>query len=140
MNINKQVCTLDQAGVIGSVFPDLPSIWGYYVKDGEPGFKILPRGAPIDSLYGKHVFLYPAYTVAELGEILHSNGFSVEYVDTRKYAPGDTYWFDLVNTFELLNGEEIYESYSCATEAQARASALIWLIEHKYLKAGDIAL
>jgi hypothetical protein len=77
---------------------------------------------------------YPAYTVAELGLMLP------EYVEIYN---GDEDIFVAHGDFAtLVIGEGYWQSHGeeFNTEAQARASALIWLLENDYIKPENIKL
>lgn len=82
--------------------------------------------------------MIPVPDVAELGLILHSHGYVVVYNDRIKYKNnGDEYCWNLCPIYDDSLPPIDYEFY-CTNEAQAKAKALIWLIENGHIKAEDI--
>ena len=87
------------------------------------------------NLWMKDLDVYPAPDVAELGELLPTIG--------EKNNPCNLNWLSGVdpmscNPYTVINGGNIHQEFNEDTEAQARCAALIWLVENKHIKAGDI--
>lgn len=127
MRLENQVCTFEQANKLAGHFR-LESLFAYYVnqttkENGVALTTILesnPRNGDI---------LYPAYTVAELGFVLWwINIIKIEIDVSRKC-------FHLYNIYL-----EYYIKRNIENEAQARAEALIWLIENNLIKVEDFKL
>ena len=129
MKLQDQVCTLDQAKKLVEFGVGCNSHFCYWNNK-------LTETEKAKSSYKKHnmemIKCFPAYTVAELGVLLIYciNDVNI-YID--KTADGE-YWKQV----ELFNGPKLGKLFK--TEAQARAEALIWLLENKYLNVEDIRL
>lgn len=121
MNLQKQCCTLEQATVLKALGIDAPATFWYMpAKDG-------PHGTYIR--YGWHSdAIAPAYTVAELGELLP------------ELAGGNNLWGTSVHRQPTKYWEVYYKGAPWGvwpTEAQARAEILICMLEQKHISAPD---
>ena len=132
----KQVCSLDQAKKLVElgVVLDTYFIWEERTVCGVNHTVLKPRDEP--AIEPRAV--YPAPNVAELGVLLT---FIVKHNH-------DLYWFYITKSQDtwrmhwktssgiLLTNED----FANKSEAQARAEALIWLLENGHLKPEDLKL
>ena len=119
MRLEDQVCSLRQSQKLKELGVLLISALSYEVDTGELVYNA--DGCPVEDLY------IPAYTVAELGVLLGK-------YTVMKYA-GEKYW-------RLYDEKGVLREFifSVENEAQARASALILLLENNYVKAENLKL
>jgi hypothetical protein len=128
--IEEQLCSLEQAKKLVKLGLRTPTIF-YYTVDITSKRRRIRYGHDLQAVntsdFNEVCYkFYPAYTVAELGVLLPSDIFVDGYCvfEMEQLGKHEPHW--------LWRGEE----YN--TEAQARAEALIWLIENDYLKAEDL--
>jgi hypothetical protein len=133
MLIEEQVCSFDQASLIYSHGLRLDNCLLHWCqnKHTEQNKLFLAEISP--PTYG-WVYLFPAYTVAELGVLLGDWLYHIR-VDIGLCDNDETTGF--CNFCFAFENEE-FEYFK--TEAQARAGALIWLIENNHLKPEDLKL
>jgi hypothetical protein len=81
----------------------------------------------------------PAYTVAELGVLLPINN-SVSLPCAEIWKDADGWYYDACGDYPCTDRAYEYSKAPLETEAQAKAEALIWLLENNYLKAEDLKL
>jgi hypothetical protein len=135
MKIEDQVCTIEQSKKLPLIHN---TIYRYVIYEAL-NYRLLST----DNLPGGGYWWYPAYTVAELGVLLPAvlTVGCLNYSLTTEYMAGKCLisW-DCANytTYEMdqFEGEIFIER----TEAQARAAALIWLIDNNHVKAEDLEL
>lgn len=137
MRLEDQVCTFEQAKELVELELHLESFWIYKHRDEireSSNFIRIQRE-----------YMWPTYTVAELGVLLPSN----ITVSSVKYYQ-DTKKIDLENRFQCFYHKALHDSFGpdgfvphrdwYQAEAEARAAALIWLIENGYVKVEDLKL
>ena len=122
MKIKDQICSFEQAKKLLELGVKLNTLWSYWTPDGYENEKIVVYQA---DLY-EHPY-YPAPTVAEFGVLL--GDFQVGF-----------HWWDIKLYYVQLFLDGILMECRKETEAQARAEALIWLIENRYIKPEDLKL
>ena len=134
MNIQDQCCTLDQAKRIAGLGVNRSSLFKYLCYQCEPKFD--PE--LIYSYEDRHSarsdeYIINAYNVSELGEMLHiaAQNFSKDELLFNFEDIGD---IKLIRKFSDGSWERITSFYE-STEAQARAEALIYLLDNKFLTA-----
>ena len=137
MRLEVQVCTPAQSKMIADYIGSREPLF-YWVDTGQVEHWELISS---DDAHDKHEgtvdswfdlgrsFCLDAYTVAELGVMLGNY-----YVSPGKYS-----WFICVKG-DYGNALIDIPYTSAHTEAQARATALIWLLENKHIKPEDIKL
>jgi hypothetical protein len=142
MKIEDQVCSFEQAKKLIDLGVVLDTTYYYYTPDGYMNERKLIHCDYVPSNSNGYPY-YPAPNVAELG-VLIPKFVSIIGPDDELWEScmPTTYWFDeqwnmdfqWFETWEsiyVVNGE---------TEAQARAEALIWLINNNYIIQGDLKL
>lgn len=142
MEINKQVCNLEWSKKLDEIMPRQESLFAYYGNAGRWSDAIVDMAMykDADEDFRKHKLL-PAYTVAELGEMLPTNiikeGRLVwlvckkEFIFNEEKTP--------VFTCEYSNNEGLDEGHTTAyTEANARAKMLHYLLSNGLLQVKDI--
>ena len=150
MRIEDQVCTFDQAKKLDKYLPrPYDSLFRYYEINsngvGHLGSKlhdIFPDDQ-VEKFDNGSVSAYAAYTVAELGVLLPSSIIvsSVKYYQKTK---------KIDHRFQCFYHKAFHDSFGpngfvphrdwYQAEAEARAAALIWLIENGYVKVEDLKL
>lgn len=130
MKIEEQVCTLEQAKRLMELGITAPAFfcWKY---DYTPPIVISGRFKNTGQKHFGFNERPPAYTVAELGEMLPENN-GIDYVYSYKvenaFGMGKTPWF-INPPFSEIEKQNLF------TEAQARAALLIHLLESNLLTA-----
>lgn len=137
MQLYKQVCTLAQSARLVELGVNIvPFLWWVQERAYPDNCNVLtaehkPKGIDIDAF-----IILPAYTVAELGEMLPES-FSKEtaeplsfYKVEKCFGEDKTLWFPN-ETIAILN-------YGYATEAEARAAMLIYLLEQGIIKPEEV--
>ena len=138
MKIENQVCTIDQAKKIKALGVDLKTYFSWVNNgDDNPSYEVLPTLQITDP----SKTIYPAPTVAELGDLLPS---SVSLEDEDLFIQGSLgnrkgefhyIWFQS----SLDNVEwELFPAVERDTEAEARCEALIWLLENDFVTKEDL--
>lgn len=128
MKLKDQVCSLELAKKLKELGFEQESLFYWaehrdFKKQKNGKMKIVPLGFKLDYFpAGKKSFIdtdtYPAYTVAELGEMLcHTNADIIYHTSSVDFG------------LEILEGRY----FSAETEADARAKMLIYLKEHKLI-------
>jgi hypothetical protein len=138
-----QVCSFAQGMRLDDLGLQTNSLFGWHQEASDlKETLVLYIGDRRDaSKYGWH-YVFPAYTVAELGVLLPwaiGEGISQEWVlHTHKDDDGEycVTLLDLSDDYRWFCKKEFYAD----NEAQVRAEALIWLIEEKYIAAGELKL
>ncbi|MBU2513458.1 hypothetical protein KJ966_19120 [bacterium] len=142
MKIENQVCSVDQAKRLVELGIRLQTFFQWELpvntKRSDPDVFSL---SVVSSIPGKKVISYPAPSVAELGELLPTV-ISLEEEDLfiqgslgKRRGEFHYIWFQS----SLDNVEwELFPAIEKDTEAEARAEALIWLIENDYVKLEDL--
>lgn len=150
MDIEKQVCSLELAKKLKDLGVKQESVWHWRGKTPEAEAKWKEYCEAEDSTYvyekippqlwqGKspnfssQEFSISAFTVAELGEMLPMgdfalNGVVAEVVTSGSRRAGWFVFFQESESFEELR------HFLEPTEADARAKALIWLIENGHME------
>jgi len=153
----KQVCSLDQAKKLVelSVVLDTEKYWvsdtrqkPYYLKTkiSNPELSETPEFTKtrIDSMMRLYPGqAYPAPNVAELGVLLPKEVFFPCEGRGHYYKSELTcYWFDgdWYADYTKSGSTESLHTFKAETEAQARAEALIGLLENEQLKPEDLKL
>lgn len=132
MKLQDQVCTLEQGvRLVELGVKAEATFWHRPSKDG-------PHEEYIQ--YGWHGnALAPAFTVAELGEMLPKEFQAMNrkwYIQI--FLKQTDRYLVCLNIIDWLNGKEIHpvtHAEEHSTEAQARAAMLIYLLENKLIKA-----
>ena len=127
MKLQDQVCTLEQAKKLKQLGLSSQSIAQWRDFDDLKDSRVKPEVKteilrPSDSSVMQ---VYPAYTVAELGEPLHAFG---DYWSIMQNLKSKQY------IFRLSFGLNVYQG-SRKTEAEARAAVLIYLLENNLINA-----
>lgn len=131
--MDKQVCSLDRAKRLANLGVAKKSLY-VWSSDNEPHFRLglWNEPAPPSVVYPK-AEIYPAFTVAELGEMLpgrFKRKDGVWFFPTFKKDSTTVDWYSSY----LPIGDEAGEYFQMAqTEANSRASMLIYLIENKLI-------
>jgi len=128
MKLEQQVCSLELAKQLKELGFKQDSL--FWWQDCGDGTVELMYGKT-DSNFGIPVqYYYPAYTVAELGEMLPNGNYSFRYIGVEKWAAGN----NLYNYNANMQGKmvKVTEKES-KTEADARAKMLIYLKENKLI-------
>jgi hypothetical protein len=86
--------------------------------------------------YVDHKLWYPAYTVAELGVLLPANLHADDH--TYHLFSGRSVDGEYFLGYETEPLKDDFMQFSNTNEAQARAAALIWLLDNNYIKAEDL--
>lgn len=121
MKLEHQVCSLELSKRLKELGFQQKSIFVWEVfNDNVFGVKFYPNAVVSDGW--NHYKLYSAFTVAELGEMLPANAYSM-------YGIND--WTACYDGIKEL-GEEYFE-LSADTEANARAKMLSYLLENKLM-------
>jgi len=134
----KQVCSLEQAKKLDKMGVVLETTWMWWDENNmEPYVQIR---VPLMSKYAK---FYPAPNVAELGVLLPKEVF-FPCEDRGHYYKSELtcYWFDgyWYADYTKSGSTESLHTFKAETEAQARAEALIGLLENGQLKPEDLKL
>jgi len=129
MKTEYKVCTLEQSKKLVKLGVILETEWLWDVKSNplRPEIK-LTRKSTIH--YDKELyknFIFPAPDVAELGLLLPGDGWTV---CSRKYTRDNSFLVEVCYMDDLD-----IKTFRGSSEAQAKADALIWLIEKGYLKS-----
>lgn len=132
MNIEKQVCSLELAEKLHKLMPRNESLFAYYGNGGSWHKEAIVEMAmykDVDDDFKEHKLL-PAYTAAELGEMLpHFTHTWIIEVVTDNDRPEWRCEFRPSQPGEIHN-------IDANTEADARAKMLIYLLENKLITKG----
>src|SRR5262245_19896610 len=134
MELEKQVCSLHLSQRLKQLGVKQKSFWGWYrSREHYVQTELQPAGEPVLAENGPGPVDYPnellgaAFTVSELGELLPWHGNLHVNVSTSFAMPEEfVAWLYLDNSPHV---EKIYAH----TEADARAKALVYLIDHDLL-------
>jgi hypothetical protein len=132
MRIEDQVITFDQAALIYSHGVRIDNCLFHWCQNKHTGENKIFL-AEISPPSYEWVYLFPAYTVAELGVLL-GIGTRLSH-DVTKCGFNDNW---LVG--EKFGNSTTHIVTDVENEAQARAAALIWLIENGHIKVEDLKL
>lgn len=134
MNLEDQVCSIFLGKRLQNLGVNLRSKWYWHPApsgDGE-----IMQLWPKEMMIVKNHIGIPAYSVAELGvllpEIIEIDGHECYYESGKVIGEGE-YWVG-------WQGEITGYNIKGDTEAQARAEALIWLLENKYVNPKELKL
>jgi hypothetical protein len=134
MKIEEQVCSLDQAVKLRSLWLTLESLYSWMpTTTGWGIFETLDFA----SLVRENIEFFPAYTVAELGVLLPENRLSsgrLLIIDFDRC--GDKFRTHLTSFSHEFQSQWFVED----TEAKSKTECLIWLIANKLLKVEDLKL
>ena len=130
--LESQVCSLDLARRLKElgVKQESSNAW---CRNANFGFRLIPHGIGLTLEQYVQAEKYSAFTVAELGEMLPESitiGMEKLWQGTYKQGSG---W-----TCGYMNPKSSQAAEWCATEADARAKCLIYLIEEGLLDAKKI--
>ncbi|HJY22880.1 MAG TPA: hypothetical protein VJ279_08355 [Hanamia sp.] len=138
MRLENQVCSLQPSKKLHELGLNHPSIfvWEYF-NDKAYAVKYYPFAVVRDEFNESNLQIYPAYTVAELGEILP------DYLYPKSASGHDRPLFmtkvEDVYIVSILNpNQTMYPRFYSKNEADARAEMLIYLIEDGFIKTNDI--
>ncbi len=144
MKKEDQVCTFEQAKKLSELGVDLPTLFcwhstGQYQSNEDQFVLVLT-----DELKGSNDSVcYPAPTVAELGTLIP---YEISLEDEDLYLQGtignrqgDFYYIWFQSSIDNVEWE-LFPAIERETEAEARAEALIWLIDNEFIKTADMAL
>lgn len=135
MKIEDQVCSFEQAKKLPQIGD---SLFVWVKKNPDSNLKLMSRE---DWFLSKEVCrrfpwdAWDAYTVAELGVLLGR----YQVVKVHDYEADEEYW----SITNLDNGLDIVwlpGDFDGKGENEARADALIWLLDNGHLKAEDLKL
>jgi hypothetical protein len=134
MRIEDQVCSFEQAEKLKALGVTTPSEFHWVLNSAQEDWRVVRKGSLIDFSFLPYL---EAYTVAELGILLPIDCISV--CNLWKYSSSRTrdYFIVKLTTFTTKHKDKFF---SYKSEAQARAEALIWLIENHYIAAKDLKL
>jgi len=125
MELEKQVCSLDLAKKLKGLGVKQESCF-IWVESANFGVRLTPENESFYlELHGSIARLASAFTTAELGEMLPKLDGRGWIETTRMTSTWDC-------TFCVSTGNDLYR-ISVATEADARAKMLLYLIENKLL-------
>lgn len=131
MNLEDQVCTIDQSYLISSVFPNLKSIFGWFVDPSDlKEIIIMPMVFVKDADEKGWIYLHPAFTTSELGALLGDY-----YV-----LPGKFGWIIKKRGQPNIVQHRIPHLSFGAPEAEVRADALLLLLKNKRILPEEILL
>lgn len=143
MKLEDQVCTFNQAVKLAELGVNLSSAF-YWIAEGkgqsDPAkFKLAVKEEDHDSADT----CYPAFTTAELGILLP---YELNLEDEDLYIQGtignrrgEFYYIWFQSSLDNVEWE-LFPAIEKDTEAQARADALIWLIENDFVSTADLAI
>lgn len=124
MELEDQVCSLELAKRLKELGIKQESLFFWYCDESRDDVSILNRDESfVFGGVGYFTSKFPAFTVAELGEMLPRRYFSNKYV----HATDGAY------DWECKCKDEIVQALA-KTEADARAKMLIYLLENKLVK------
>lgn len=135
MKLEQQVVSLELAKKMKGLGFERGSLfwWGEYTPDNQfKGIMKVCTDLKTDDT-ANYASVCPAYTVAELGEMLPEkvwagvlDGCSIkDYFYYQQFGKRIGYW--------LPSGKSLGESFEAKAEVEARAKMLIWLKENNYL-------
>ena len=138
MKKEDQVCTLVQARKLVELDVKLSTLFYWVVGNDEP--RLVSSDQVRDAM---DVEKYPAPTVAELGMLLPWQ-ISLEDEDlylqgTIGNRQGEFYYIWFQSSIDNVEWE-LFPAIERDTEAEARAEALIWLIENEFAKPAALVL
>jgi hypothetical protein len=138
MKIENQVCSPEQAKELAERGVKIKTVFRHGFWVDESYNTIFHSSEPKGYGFFNGYTFFPAPTVAELGVLLPC------YIEVESIGPGDDgkRYFSSFRDDEGFRSEfaNEYTSDLYATEAQARAAALIWLLDNKYIKQEDLKL
>ena len=130
MKLENQVCNLELSKKLKELGVKKDSVWFWQFNDKEG--ERLGIGKYSLERFNPNIFQsykdYPAFTVAELGEML-PDAINDDELYTSKH--GNKWYVEYMNLPE--DKPECLRSLFAKTEADARAEMLIWLIENKHI-------
>lgn len=134
MKLEDQVCSLHLSKKLKDLGIKQESLFWWY------SFSELPWELRYENEVALHnkVWLYSAFTVSELGELLPTHiTVSVKHPEVwgcDEINAGLEYDDEGFPSYSYYEGNEFCPSYEKDTEANLRAKMLIWLIENNYWK------
>ncbi len=143
MKLEEQVCTFDQSVKLAELGVNLTTAF-YWVANGNgQGDPVKIRLGLKEDGHQTAESCYPAYTTAELG-ILLPYELNLEEEDlyiqgTIGNRRGEFYYIWFQSSLDNVEWE-LFPAIEKDTEAQARADALIWLIENNYVSVADLTI
>ena len=127
MKIEEQVVSLELAKKLKELEVKQDSVWYWVLSDGYFDYRLVHKGFNLD-LSSIIKSIYSAFTVAELGEMLPDGSYSQRRMrreeGSNQESPLTLLWICAHK----------YDAKRAKTEADARASMLIYLIENKLLE------
>lgn len=127
MKLENQVCTLEQAKRINTLIGKANTAFAF-VSENDKSYEIVlcsGYGWADFPCYSGYKFNYPAYTVAELGVMLPAGKY-----DTCGWSDGWRIYTE--------DGHDAIGDVTFSSEADARASVLIHLLENKHITAEEV--
>lgn len=122
MKIENQVCSLKQAKHLKAFGIIQRSYFNYYRINT---FEQYSLGS------GESGFWYSAFTVAELGVMLPASAYTV-------YQPLNNKSYSFLDAEDLTSCDNVRLFSIHATEAEARAAMLIYLLENNIITADEV--
>lgn len=132
MKLENQVCSLEHAKKLKELGVKQESLWWWGITKKDKAFVLWDTFHKNQFYREEDYFVYSAFTVAELGEMLPPlvkieeapslNKYFLMHYDIRKSET-------IISLKNYTSG--VYLLFKCDTEANARAKMLIWLIENK---------
>ena len=121
MKLESQVCSLELSKKLKELEVPHKSLWVWEFADG------VPSNLNAAAASGSNVY---AYSVAELGEMLPTNISLMDWLQIQKGAAG----FTVDYGHQEMDGSYCAaKEISSASEADARAAMLIYLLENKLI-------
>jgi len=133
MKLEKQVCSLENSKKLHELGVKQNSHFGWCVRS-EPAHP--PYLVDIAYTPGYRYEYTPAYTVAELGEMLRLLNTDIT-VNQWDHGNGHVNIEGIAAQYNH-DSSTIIESQCFGTEADARALMLIWLIENRHVDVGEL--
>ena len=136
MKLEDIFCTFEQSRVISGVFPNLKSIFGWFIDPSDIRENvIIPMTFVKDADKKGWVYLYPAFTTSELGVLLGR----YQVVKIYDLEAGEEYW-SITNLDDFLDIIWMSRDFDKKGENIVRAEAFIYLIKNKKIKVEDLKL
>lgn len=144
MKIKEQVCTLEQARRLSELGAKLDTVFKWIVeekgRENSPSAEIIYSGLVTEPADG---ILLPAPNSSELGMLLPSmimlDDEDLFLQGTIGNRGGGFYCIWFQSSIDNVEWDE-FPAVEKDTEAEARAEALIWLIENGYVNVSDLEL
>ncbi len=140
MELEKQCCNFDQAALIFSYVIRFETFFWWY-QDQNTGENYLMGK---NDYPGSRVKVFPSYLSSELGKILpafvtkREFGIYEYFLEIKK--DGESWIVRYVSEEEDFDDETVLCEFTEDTEAEAKAEAVIFLLEKKWLKADEVEL